>query len=227
MSSYHVKIFDPKKITSHEKDISNQLFKSWDEVFSKVVEKAGGVLDPDDYFRNDFAVVIYDKEKILGFTLCTEFDLRLMACQKHHYWRAIAPSTIEKLAGQNLNRIGSIEYLTIMPEFRKTAADIPWAEVILGLALLYQDNSHLDAMIGTPRIDIKMDETCARTGAFFLQEPIMKMNYSCAVQLWSKTNPGKKRKFDNLLTHKWSHELWNNCENFKNINVPSTNRKTA
>jgi hypothetical protein len=217
MNQYQFKILDPRRIGQNPEDVkfSNQLYQTWTQAFSKVVVEAGGTLDPDDYFRNDFALIIFDQQKILGFSMCTEFDLRLKACQDHHYWRAMQPETIRKLQGNNIHRLMSMEYFTVLPDWRQvTRRQVSWAEVIVGLGLLYQDQFPIDAMVGTPRADIRISGLSARMGGVPVQEPIMKMNYPCSVHVFSKIEVGT-RHFANPLTEKWSHELWNQKEDLR------------
>lgn len=230
MNQYQFRIFNPRKIQDNpqEVELSNQLYQTWAQVFSKVVISAGGKLDPDDYFRNDFALVLYDAEQVIGFSLCTEFDLRLMSSREHHYWKALAPQTLDLLQkDHHINRIMSMEYLTVLPDWRQTRAEqISWAEVVSGLGLLYQDHFAVDGLLGTPRADIRMSAICEGLGGVALQPPILKMNYPCSVHLFPKVQVGA-RKFANPLTQHWAYELWNQRQDLRINDREQQSQKTA
>lgn len=225
MNTYQFRILDPRRVDAHPDAIplSNQLYTTWKAVFSKVVEDAGGVLDPDDYFRSSFALVIYSGTEIVGFSMCTEFDLRLYSSLEHHYWRALDTTTVEKLQRKNVNRIMSMEYLTVLDKWRKNEERISWAEVLVGLGLFYQDHFPMDAMIGTPRADLTMSATCEGMGGISVQTPIQKMNYPCAVQIFDRKEVGQ-RHFNNLSTNRQVSELWADRTDFR---MPTTPQKAA
>jgi hypothetical protein len=84
--------------------------------------------------------------------------------------------------------------------------ETPWGEILTGLGLKFLDTSSADAVLGTPRIDLKVHEMCYRLGGYDFQEPVDRLNYKCAVVLFPKE---EQRTFLNPLTKHWVRNLSN------------------
>lgn len=214
MFGFKFHLMSPHYVPDAQKDFFNYIYSTWKTTFTDVVESAGGKLDPDDFFRNDHICVITHNHKIVCLWTMTMFDIDLHSSREHHYIQALKQSSCNELAQTHLKRLVSIEYLNILPEWRRTAGNIAWVEVITGLGALIMDSSSADAMIGTPRIDLKVDQLATNVGALLLQEPILKMNYPCAVMVMAKA---PSRTFKNEVTHQYVHAL------FRDMNIIGPN----
>lgn len=206
MFGYKYHLLSPHMVSNDYVDFFNDVYASWKKSFTKVlVEDAGGNIDPDDFFRCDHVGVITFQDKIVGHCLMTMFDLRLDSSLEHHYIQALKPETIQNLKKENINRLISIEYLNIMPEFRKSSSDIRWAEVMIGIALKLMDESKGDALLGMPRIDIKVNQIGFHMNFKEIQEPVQKMKYSCAIMMYPKeedrhfSNPPIEKAINHLI----------------------------
>ncbi len=135
----------------------------------------------------------------------TMFDLRLNSSLDHHYIKALSPETPKKLLRDRQPRLISIEYLNVLPQWRKSHSSVLWTEVLIGLGLRLMDQSPADIIMGTPRTDVKVLEVCKNLEAIEVQEPILKMNYPCAVVIFQKQT---QRKFKNSTTAQYVEGLW-------------------
>jgi hypothetical protein len=208
MNQYRFKILSPQfSRSSQNTEILNSLYETWKGVFSEVLEQKNGKIDPDDFFRQQVLFAIFENEKVVGFNLATVFDFNIANHCEHHFIRGLTEDAINTMRAQNIHRVLTLEYSTIMPEWRKHQSNIVWAEVLISMALLYNDNFQVaDAVIGTPRTDVKMDRVGQNVGYFTIKDHIVKMDYPCSVVAETIK---KNRKFTTLLTHKIAHQLWN------------------
>ncbi len=195
----------------------DQIYHLWENTFSDVLGNAGAELNPDDFFRSDAAGILQYHDEIVGFNLFTLFDLNLTPHRHHKYFRDLTTETILHLQ-KNYKRLFTAEYFTLSPEWRRSVQHIPWSEILTGLALQYLDCSEVHAVVGTPRVDLRVDQMCQRLGATPLQSAITKMNYPCAVMLFEKQIV---RKFHNPTTHFWVKSLWKNHLKAKLPSVPA------
>lgn len=184
--------------------LMNSVYSSWKKVFGEVVESVGGALDPDDFFRCDSILAISSGSELIAFCNLTFFDLRLSSSLEHHYIKALDADLPKRLMAEGFQRLLAVEYLTVHPEWRRKDPGISWLEILTSLSVKIMDGSSADAVIGTPRIDLKVPDACRLLDSRDIQEPIMKMNYSCAVILVEKQI---HRKFKNPVTEKYVQHL--------------------
>ncbi len=209
MNDFKFHLFSPHYVPESRTKLFNDVYQIWKKTFAEVVESRGGKLDPDDFFRGDYIAAISKDDQVVCICLLSVFDLKLTSSKEHHYIRTLNDSTINKLISKNQSRIMSLEYLNVLPEWRKHNSEVNWAEVMLGLGNKLMDQSVADGLIGMPRIDRKVDEVLLRLGAYPIQDPVDKMGYPCAILFFDKQ---KNRHFDNLTIEKYVQSLWRDKE---------------
>ena len=207
MQDFHYEILPLHHVCESKRELLNKIFDMWEETFGNVLNEAGAHLDFSDFFRCHSAGVIRFKEDIVGFNLFTHFDLTLNSHLRHPYVAHLDSTTIQSLKDQKRTKVMTMEYFTVSLAWRRKHRHIPWSEVLTGLGLQYMDQSTAHGVIGTPRVDLKVDQMCERLGAVSIQEPIRKMNYECAVMLFDKQT---HRAFNDIHTHYWVKRLWKN-----------------
>ena len=203
MPSISYQIIPLHQASESQKDLLNEVFELWEETFGRVLNSAGVELDYNDFFRCHTAGVLLYKNEVVGFNLFTTFDLNLRAHRHHNYFKELDPQFVKSVTKQG-SKIMTMEYFTLSPLWRKQSQEIPWGEILTGLGLYYMDHSPADIVVGTPRVDLKVDSMCERLGAT-IQGHIEKMNYKCAIAVFEKKD---HRHFTNPLTHHWVKKLW-------------------
>lgn len=196
---------------SSGQEIVQTVYDSWYKVWKKVFSADNRDFEPntDDFLRQDAIVAIfYDgpTPQLVGFHLYSFFDLRWKLNSKHSYFHGIDPKSFELLQKKNLNHAMTMEYLTVLPEFRKQVSHIPWGEVIIALGLQFMKSTHGDMAFGTARCDVKVDEMAAKLGFENLQAAIQKYDYECAVIICPRQNI---RPHPNFETNALIQQLWN------------------
>lgn len=58
MFGYRYYLLSPHKIEDENLDTFNQIYDHWKFTFSELLGAAGGTLQPDDFFRNDYVSAI-------------------------------------------------------------------------------------------------------------------------------------------------------------------------
>lgn len=210
---FHVRyvLLSPHNTNEESRRLLNLAYHSWKKTFNQVLGSMGCALELDDFFRYDMIGVLLQGDSIIGSHCYSLFDLELECCQEHHYMSDVTPETRAKLIAEGRSLIYSLEYTNITPEWRKSATNIRWVDVLMGCALKYLDESAASGIIGTPRVDIKMDTTCIRMGGYNIQEPVKKMNYECTVVFLPKLTT---RTFYSLGIQQWVDSLWQSHESF-------------
>lgn len=205
MFGFQYYLLSPHFVHPEYVDVFNTVYNAWEKSFAEVVESAGGTLDPDDFFRNDLITAVLHDNEVVTLATMTLFDLRLRSSLEHHYIKALKPETIENLKKDQLNRLVSVEYLNVLPKWRKNNSQIRWTEVAIGLCYKIYDDSIADILMGMPRTDVKVLDVGKTMYAIEVQEPILKMNYPCAVTIVHKTTD---REFNNPLTSQYVNGLY-------------------
>jgi hypothetical protein len=185
-------------------ELLNRVFEIWEKTFTGIAKTNEVALDPDEFFRSHHVGVLMFHDEIVGFNLFTMFDLSLLSTTRHRYFRGLGDCSPGRLNSKQVNRVLTMEYFTITPKWRKQMKETPWGEILTGLGLKFMDSSSADAVLGTPRIDLKVHEMCYRLGGYDFQEPVDRMNYKCAVVLFPKE---EQRTFVNPLTKHWVRNL--------------------
>ncbi|QDK38302.1 hypothetical protein [Bdellovibrio sp. NC01] len=205
-------LLSPHHTNEQSRRLLNQTYESWKKTFNQVLGSADAHLELDDFFRYDMIGVLLQGDSIIGSHYYSLFNLELDCCLDHHYMDDIYQETRDKLKAAGHKSIYSLEYTNIVPEWRKRSmANIRWVDVLIGCALKFLDESPEDGIIGTPRIDIKMDETTSRMGALTIQPPVKKMNYECAVIYWPKLSD---RKLYSPELQRLVDSIWSKHEDF-------------
>lgn len=205
MFGFKYYLFTPSYVANQHTETFNKVYQTWKNSFTELLSASGAKVDPDDFFRNTYVGAVMRNEDVVCSSTMTMFDLRHLAARDHHYIQALKPGTIDKLKEQNIFRLISIEYLNVLPEWRKSHSQILWTEVLIGLGLKMMDESPADAILGMPRTEVKVVNVCLNLEAREIQEPIMKMNYPCAIVIFDKK---EKRQFKNEVTNQYVHSLW-------------------
>lgn len=209
MFGYKFSVLSPHYVPDDKIEFFNHVYNCWKETFSKLLAASGAKLDCDDLFRTDNIIVISHGNEIVSLATLTLFDIRLLSSRDHHYMQMLKPETCENLIKENLNKLVCVEYLSVMPKWRRHQSDVEWVEIMLGLSCMVMDNSMGDIVVGTPRVDVKVDRAGRHVEAFEIQEPITKMNYPCSVMAIRKQ---ENRAFSDATTQRYVTNLWKQRE---------------
>ncbi len=190
-------------------ELSNIIFQNWRNVWSQVFNDGGRTFTPnvDDYMRQDFIVSLFYKSQLVGFHFYSLFNIHKKMSELHSYFSGVNPESFQRLRDQNMTQIMSMEYLTVMPEFRKGTLSVPWAEVIISLGQKFLDTVGGDLCFGTARKDIRVDNMGLKLGFESLQLPISKYSYPCEVMICTSNSI---REHPDKSTAEIINQIWEN-----------------
>ncbi len=207
MPEYQLYILSPRHTLDISIELFNLVYSEWKNSFTELLLASGARLNPDDFYRSHSILAVLHQNQVVALQTMTAFDTRLDCTSDHHYWQELQRTTLEHLKNEGVRRVFSLEYLNVLPAWRKTSNRIRWSEVMIALGLTMMDNSEADGLIGTPRIDAKVLDICCHLNCRQIQEPIQKMNYPCSVVFFPKE---RQRTFRDPTTQIYVDQLYAN-----------------
>lgn len=209
--------------------VVQSVYDSWYQVWKAVFSADNRDFEPDtdDFLRQNTVVAIFYENRepeLVGFHLYSFFDLRQKLRGKHSYFQGVTADSFQSLKNRDLNCVMSMEYLTVMPKFRKQVSQIPWGEVIIALGLKYMQTTSGDTAFGTARRDVKVDNMASKLGFENLQESIFKYDYECAVITCPKS---RICDHPDAPTNNLIQQLWNERIDFRETQPVPTWLKKA
>ncbi len=189
--------------------LQNRVYKLWYKEWQKVFSSDSRNFKPsaDDFLRQDLMAVILDSNNVVGFHFYSYFNLRRVETVNHSYFDQIEKSSFEKLKVKNMNIVMSMEYLTVLPDYRKKESHFPWGEILISLGTRVLNSSHADVAFGTPRSDVKVNKMAEKLGCETLQAAVSKYDYKCEVMIFPRDRESVHP--DKLIQNQIS-SLWEN-----------------
>lgn len=221
MLGFRYYILSPSHTDADNIDRLNSIYENWVQAFTPILEGGGGKLNPDDFFRHDFVGAVFHGKELVGSHLSTIFDLRLKSNRNHHYIRELPAQSLVALEQRGLNKLVSVEYFNVLPDWRRHQKELSWVNVAMSLALKTISHTSSQAMIGMPRIDRKVDEVLSQCGCITITDKIDKMGYPCAVMI----HPNEIDQYADSQVQQWTQRLWESRVHAFNPNIFANNQQ--
>lgn len=149
----------------------NQFYEDWKTSWNQTYKelKSESSAQPNDFLRQDILAGLFFENEPIALQTYAIFDLRWSAHRDHSYLSPFPSKYLDSLHHQNLNRLWTVQFLFVKPEWRKNLQQVSVSEVlaILGIRAFYA--SQADIMIGVARADRKINEMLYRRGASVIQ----------------------------------------------------------
>lgn len=199
---YH--IIDPSGRSGLE--IQNLVYDSWKVLWRGVFDQVGRGedLDPDDFFKQNLITALTMENEVVGFNLSTFYDLNRHVSSEHSYFGDIDKDLMSELRASGLQRLMSIEYLSVNPKWRRSLTGISFSDVLMSLGTTLLPYLSCDAVIGTARVDVKVDAASVRLG-FKPYQVIKKYDYECRVVVCTEQSA---KPHSDPLTRQLINSLW-------------------
>ncbi len=147
----------------------DSVFKMWREVYTPILAASGESLHPDTFFRSRYVVCISEidaKTEVahtLGFCLLNTIDLKVAHNLGRSYFEPVpAQRMTELLDGRE--KILTVEWVTVRPESRVRFQKIQLADLIMGAAFRFLQQSDHTLAMGYSRTDVGADRIAASFG---------------------------------------------------------------
>lgn len=144
-------------------------YNHWFEFFKK--HDPNYILNPDDFFRQDFIGLIADQTTPVAIHLYSIFDVTLDHQLKHSYLNYnFSPQFFKKLIKMNVKRAMTFEALLVNPLFRKTETGRSIAPLLFAQGIqLLKSIDDVEAMIAPARSDIGVAQLAHSCGAITIE----------------------------------------------------------
>lgn len=142
-------------------------YKTWRELWNIEMSKVGGdrrYAKSDGFLRQDVILVVTYKSEIIGLMGQTIYDLRTTAVKDCDYLSLFPQPTVLELVTRGINTFCTMEYLIVHPAWRRSPFGFSFADLIGVAGIRYGMARNVDAMLGTARVDIKVDQMLYAVG---------------------------------------------------------------
>jgi hypothetical protein len=222
-SKYQYVVIPKNCPTPQALELYHVIYESWLKLWRDVFSDGDRTFEPsvDDFLKQDYIAAIFESANLVGFHLSSTYDLRKKMLRNQSYFADFSPQSFEEMKKYDLNKVMSIEYLSVMPSYRKARNSTSWAAILISLAQKLMCESSADSLIGTARTDVKVDVISKKLGFFEIQKPIEKYDYSCAVIICPKSKivPSPSFEEQSIVTQLWETKINFIQENSKNAQV--------
>ncbi|MES2768746.1 MAG: hypothetical protein V4596_06330 [Bdellovibrionota bacterium] len=182
-------------------ELYEKTYKHWRQMWTEILDVKEN-LNSDSFLRQDLVCPLTIENSVVGLICCTFFNKNQQAYSSHSYISDFPKDIFKNNFDGEL--IMSIEYLTVHPEFRKSFLDVSLGDVLLGLSMKIFENSVAQAVLGTARSKIHVDQMCYRFGFKPFGE-INKFGHPCTLII---TDRSTLQTHPELKTQKLIDQLW-------------------
>jgi hypothetical protein len=185
----------------------NVIYSAWYKLWSDVYNSSGSdyTLNADEFLRQDLVTCIKYNQQVAAIHLYSLFDLRCSADLESHYFQFFSPHYIETLKKRNVETAMSMEFLTVMPEFRKSITGVSLASTIIQLGTHVFTQLAADAIIAPARRDVKVHEAAYDLGFECIEEDTLQRGFRCDLIacFQGRQRASRLTEVNNLATRLW------------------------
>lgn len=143
------------------------VYECWKKVWSVAMKNEMHQIDPlksNPFTGNDYVAAIFYKGKCASLTTMRFHDLNSSIAQDDDFY-SVWPETAVASLKRDFSKIIVLGNFTIGYEFRRDAFGIKWKDLNFLILGQFLRSTFFDCMLGTPRLDKKVEEVVYRTGA--------------------------------------------------------------
>ncbi|MFZ3229907.1 MAG: hypothetical protein WA160_06870 [Pseudobdellovibrio sp.] len=140
-------------------------YTNWSNFFKK--HDPSYILNPDDFFRQDYIGLLAEGEIPLAIHLYSVFDLSIPYQLNQSYLSYnFAPTFFSTILGDGIKRVMTFEAMMVNPDYRKTETGKSIAPMLFAEGIqLIKSIKNIDAMIAPARRDIGVTKLAHSGGA--------------------------------------------------------------
>ncbi|MFZ4405309.1 MAG: hypothetical protein ACOYOK_14505 [Pseudobdellovibrionaceae bacterium] len=178
--SYHIlsarSAFHPE-----ETYFRNSIYQGWYSLWSKVYAEAnsGYELASDEFARQDLATAILYKGQVAAVHLYSFFHLDSESDTRTKYFHFFSDNYLNQLRSKNVNTVMSMEFLTVLPEFRKSKIGFSLGSVIAQMGSYIFSEVNVDAIIAPARNDIGVNQMAYDLGFSCIEKETEQRGFVC------------------------------------------------
>lgn len=190
-----------------DRKLRESAFELWEPFWKDVYITAGSDYIPkaDDFLRQDLITVINYHNRTIGLLFSSFYDLKCLVNQHHSYLKFYNSEFFSYLNSQESSEVMTFEYLTLLPDYRKSIIGCNLAGIIFRLAFELWKSTAARSIIVTARNDVKVNQRLLELGLHVVQEATKQRNFECDLMAY---RPGDFQELKNPQDLKIFHRLW-------------------
>lgn len=177
--SYH--ILGRNNLMQDSLPLRNRIFSSWKEIWEAVYNKSDSnyVLKAEEFERQDLVTCIKIQDKIAAIHLYSFHHLDSLSCRGMHYFDFFSENYFKALERHGVKTVMSMEFLTVLPDFRKTNVGFSLAATLGQLGARVWNQAGVDAVVAPARNDLKVNETAYDLGFRCIEKETNQRGFTC------------------------------------------------
>lgn len=192
----------------YESVARKEIFTAWFNLWDAVYKAQGSDFrpKPDEFLRQDLITCIRYKGQPAAMHLYSFYDLNCAVTSGCHYFEFFNSDYMQKIKSRGVNVAMSMEYFTVVPEFRKSIVGVSLGAIVANLGTNVFRASGADVIIAPARKDLKVDQTAYAMGFECIQADTMQRGFPCDMIacFQGKQTPLEDFESRRLVSHLWS-----------------------
>ncbi|PIS10463.1 MAG: hypothetical protein COT73_09225 [Bdellovibrio sp. CG10_big_fil_rev_8_21_14_0_10_47_8] len=205
--SYHI-LSAKDAFHSEELSLRNSIYSSWHKLWTDVYSQsdAGYHLSSDEFIRQDLVTAILHKEKVAAIHLYSFFHLDASADLSTKYFHFFSEKYLQELRQKKVKTVMSMEFLTVLPEFRKSNIGFSIGSTIIQLGTQVFGQVNADAIVAPARNDVGVNKMAYDLGFSCIEKETEQRGFTCDLIACFQ---GHQRRSENLAIRSCADHLWN------------------
>ena len=189
--------------------------ETWKGIFTKVGSPEAWVAD--DFSRQHYIPVITYKGELVATHYYTVFDLRDPSVVDMRYFSIFPENAKNFVFGGELNKVMSMEFLSVHREWRKKALGFSAAEALISLGFNLLREKNIDAALGVAVKTAGVDKMAEKLSCSVLAENIKRGELVCDLFAREKSNIARHpdREVQDIIDYLWNNRIYSNEKEVK------------
>lgn len=170
LADLKIVLLNAKHPLAGEREWHDEAYRCWSETWSQTfgeLPTGPRELRADSFSHQDEAGALFWRKRCIGVVLFNFYDLGLASAREESYFSRWNVPELVALAERGEIMVSN--HLTLRPEYRHNFAGVSLKDVLMGMCALRYRDSTARLMLGSTRIDRKVNELSTRWGARVLR----------------------------------------------------------
>ena len=188
--------------------------KTWKTIFNDVGSPEAFLID--DFYRQDLIPAIIFRNQVIACHLSTVFDFKNPVVKEMRYF-SIFDGALDWVQRNSAEKVLSIEFLAVHPNWRNQGKGFSFAETLISLAFELMKQKQIGAAVGVTVKAAKVDEMARDLSCAVLSKGVKRGNLICDImgQTLDNVHPPRSRQVVEFVEYLWSHH--ENSNRFKHL----------
>ncbi len=197
-----------------EADLRNQAYAAWYKLWDETYKASGSdyKLTSDEFSRQDLVTVVKVGDQVAALHLYSFFDLQSQSDLSTKYFHFFSEFYLKQLQELKVRSVMSMEFLTVLPEFRKSVVGFSLGSVIAQLGTYVFRESAVDAIVAPARTDLGVHKMAHDIGFVSIEKDTNQRGFNCDLIACLQ---GHQKPSADLSVHRNASQLWEKRQIFE------------